>query len=271
MVRNDSQHRSEFAHLTLGGSLAGLVLMLAGCGDAAVIVGEARKLDEVIAGPEWDAFMRVVNLLPDPKLQELPDHRPPLPLWQAERTLPVDELAAEETLTLKQAWEPAKLVREIARNRAVVKGLRQEQMSVEQFVGMALSLGAAMQRAQLPEDFAFDDLIRRGEQAVHDLQQDHRLFAGLSIEDRHRVLDEAVWLHRVDRARRLQTIPAENIALVKEHADWLKQTMPAAFTAHPFDKVADLLEEQGLPFVELPQSGSDAGIEWSPADAIVGK
>lgn len=271
MVRDDFHKHNDFSRTQLFGVLTGLLLILSGCGEDPAIVGEARKLDEVIASSEWDAFVQVVDLLPEPRLKELPDHRPPLPQWQSERTLPVEELAAEERKSLLAAWEPAKLARELSRNRVIVKKLQQAQMSVDQFVGMALSVGAAMQRAQLPEQFAFDDLIRRGDEVIHDLTQDHRLFASLSLEDRHRVLDEAVWLHRVDRARRLQTIPTENVALVKQHGEWLKKTMPAAFLAHPFDKVADLLEEQGLPFVELPESGNDAAIEWSPADAIVGR
>jgi hypothetical protein len=100
---------------------------------------------------------------------------------------------------------------------------------------------------------------------IDGLQHDGRIYSSLEIENRYAVLDEALWLHRVDRLKRLLGAPAENVALAEKHRDWLAKVLPACFRTDPLADVADLLGEQGLPFVELPESGSDAHIEWDPA------
>ena len=127
-----------------------------------------------------------------------------------------------------------------------------------------------MRRAALPDDFPLSEVIRRGKATLEHLSRDKRLFASLSVEDRHRVLDEAIWLHRVQQAELMQSIPESNLGLVRRHAAWLTKIMPEHFHQPPFENAAALLEEQGLPFIELPDTGSDEQLEWSLQDAIVG-
>lgn len=249
----------------------GLCAILLGCAAEEEVIREIVRPDEVIQRSDWAKFVKVVDQLPEPKLREIPAVRPPLPQWQEARTLPVDELATEERQMLIDAWEPERLIAPFTRLRGLTRLLRREELSLEQFVGMLTAIGVAQQRATLGEEYPFDDILRRGELAMTQLLKDDRLFASLSIEERHRVLDDAVWLHRVDRAQRLQQVPSENLHLVQQHADWLKRQLPAGYYEHPFADATDLLEEQGLPFIELPESGSDADLEWHPNDAIAGR
>ena len=50
----------------------------------------------------------------------------------------------------------------------------------------------------------------------------------------------------------------------------LEPIFPGEFTSNPLDAVVDLLEEQGLPFEELAESGSDDQIEWNADEAEFG-
>ena len=248
-----------------------LTTLVAGCAEPQIEFHEVRQPSEVIRTREWLAVKRIIEQLPEPKLQQLPRMQPPLPQWQEARTLPVDELTSEERALLQSYAEPAHYLAYISRLPRINFLLQEAQLTKEQFTGFLLSLSAAIRRANLPEDFPLDDLIRRGDSAVKQLSGDNRLFASLSIEERHRVLDDAVWLHRVHRAQRLSHIPDENITLVRKNWDWLKTVMPAEVFQPPFDDVVDLLETQGIPFVEGTAVDSDANIEWEASDAIVGR
>ena len=84
------------------------------------------------------------------------------------------------------------------------------------------------------------------------------------------MLTTAVWITRIDRARRLSEVPPENLALVKAHYDRLKAIFPQEFWGNPFDPIADQIEELGMSFEELKQTGLDAEIDWKESDALRG-
>jgi hypothetical protein len=84
------------------------------------------------------------------------------------------------------------------------------------------------------------------------------------------VLTTAVWITRIDRARHLLQVPPENRAMAQTHYERLKAVFPKEFTANPFDSIADQIEELGMSFEELHQTGSDADIEWKDSEALHG-
>jgi len=246
------------------------ILLAVGCAEDEIHFTEVRTPDQPVTDEEWTAFVRVVEAMPEPKLAPVASAAVPLPQWQDARTMPVYELAAEERLTLDNAWDAAQIARRFTGARGLARLLKREGMTIEQFTGLALTVGTAMRRAKVSEEFPWDELLRRGERTIAVLERDQRLFAGLPLDVRHHVLDEAVWLHRVDRAVRLRKVPGENVKLVKEHADWLAKNMPESFQKSPFEDVVDRVEELGVPFVELPETGHDDELEWNPADAHIG-
>jgi hypothetical protein len=60
------------------------------------------------------------------------------------------------------------------------------------------------------------------------------------------------------------------VELVQSRWDELAAIFPAEFQIDPLKTIADHLEEQGIPFEELPETGSDASIQWNPDNAIIG-
>ena len=71
--------------------------------------------------------------------------------------------------------------------------------------------------------------------------------------------------------QQLRQVPRENRELVRQHRDRLKAVFPEEFRINPLKRFAKVLEDQGTPFEELPESGSDDHLTWSRDQAIVGE
>lgn len=251
--------------------IAASLLLIAGCADEPSPFTETRLPDQVIQPEEWAAFQRIVEALPAPKLLEMPPVYPPLPNWIETRSLPVYELVAEEQRMLAESWNVDVVLKEFVQSKTLKRLLQDEKMTPEQFVGITLTVAAALTRAQLDEDYDFADYLRTANEEITVLQRDRRLYSAMTPDTRHQVLRDAMWLHRVDRMTRLSSVPPENVMLVRQHRDFLKQNLPKRFQRPPLDDVTDMLAERGLPFVEMSASGYDDHLEWNPADALGGK
>src|SRR5690606_19445849 len=135
--------------------------------------------------------------LPEGKLPELqPIYRRPV-RWSESRTLPVSELVNEESVQIERPWDTKHLAHEIETNRRLQRTLRRVEMTPEQFMGLILTLGAAMNRSLLPEDYDFDSVIRRGQKVVGGLKRNRTPFEEYSPDRQFSVTREAIWLYRV--------------------------------------------------------------------------
>ena len=83
-------------------------------------------------------------------------------------------------------------------------------------------------------------------------------------------LRKSGYITRVDRAKRLNEVPPENVALVQKHLKKLKTVFPADLAVNPLDAVADLEKERGMPFEEMKPSGFDIDITWDSTNAEIG-
>jgi hypothetical protein len=243
-----------------------LVAAVAGCGKPEIEFREVKRVHDKVTEAELQRFLRIVDSLPDKKLPDFPPVYRPLPNWSPERTLPVHELAKEEQELLDEAWDVDALARLLKSNRNVDRAVRREQLTLEQFVGLTLAIGAARSRSLVRKDQDLDAVIKHGTAIAAQLAKDNRKFANLTREARYSVLRHAGSITRVHRATLLKEVPPENIALVKSQAAQLDKVLPEYFRVNPLDNIADLLEEQGMPFEELPASGRDDEITWGPDD-----
>lgn len=251
-------------------ALAVCVLMLTGCAEEPLDFVEVKRIDEVLSESELEDFLEVVRLLPEGKLPELQSiYRVPV-VWNETRTLPVSELVNEELAHIERPWDTKHLAHEMEANRRFQRSLRRVGMTPEQFMGLMLCVGTAMNRGQLPDQFDFEGFIERGEKVVAQLKRNRTPFVDYSPDRKFSLTREAVWLYRVDRAERLRDVPGENVDLVRSRWEELAAIFPAEFQIDPLGTIADHLEEQGIPFEELPETGSDTLIQWNPAEAIIG-
>lgn len=243
-----------------------LLTALAGCQNAQIEYREVKRPHEKVTEAELKQFLQIVDELPDKQLPPLPPVMRPLPNWSADRTLPVKELVNEERKLLDEGWDVNAITARWKRHAGLQRLVEREGITLEQFVGLTLAIGAAVSRTRLRSDQDLAGLLDRGKSVVARLRQDDRPFAKLSREVRHAVLRNAGWITRMDRAERLKDVPPENVALVQKHAEKLAAILPAYFVENPLDAVADRLEERGMPFEELRATGRDDEITWSPED-----
>ena len=249
-----------------------LAACLAGCGRAELDFREIKRVHDKVTDDELQRFLRIVDSLPEKKLPDFPPVYRPLPNWAPARTLPVNELAKEERELLDEGWDVEALARSLKTDRYLEQAVRNEQLTLKQFAGLLLSLGAARSHSILRKDQDLDAVIKRGRDAALRLEKDNRKFANLGREVRFTVLRRAGWITRVHRATLLKEVPPENVALVKSHAEQLDAILPEYFRTNPLDDIADLLEERGMPFEEPPGSVRDDELTWGPDDnPLVGK
>jgi hypothetical protein len=246
-----------------------LGLLTAGCGAQAQKFLEPREIGDKVTDADLDSFLQVVNDLPDKKLPEMPLLFKKPPSWDEQRTLPVNELVREETDEVDKLWNDENLTRHLAKDRALNKALWQR-LSLPQFVGLVKTIGVALARNAARPDQNLHKIVELGKKRLEALRGQTRRFNQLKPDERHVVLTTAVWITRIDRARRLLQVPPENRAMARDRFDRLKSIFPAEFTANPFDSIADQIEELGMSFEELRQTGLDAEIEWKESDALRG-
>lgn len=252
--------------------LAALQMLFgSGCSEAPLEYTEIKRIDEKVSQREAESFLRVVGSLPEKHLTDFPALFAPPPDWSFERTLPVSELVDEELRLRAQRIDIEALAQSLQRNRRLQWALRREQITPQQFVGLALAIGAALSRSTLRADQDLEAILAEGEAAVARLKQDTQPFHLHTPEGQHRVLREAMWIARVDRARLLRQVPPENsMWLVQHYGAHLRGVFPESFLVNPLDAVADRLKEQGIPFEDLSAAADDSRIQWRAHTALLG-
>lgn len=245
--------------------------ILAGCEDPTLTFTEVKRVSEEVSPSELRAFFEIVEHLPEKKLPAFPDLYLPLPNWNPERTLPISDLVEAEQLSLVGRWKTDQLVDSLPPSRRLDRWLLRKRMTREQFVGLTLAIGAALSKSTVRENQDLTGLVAKGESVVSRLRSMGEPFNSLSPEAMHNVLHEAAWITRHDRAKRLLSVPDRNVELVLKHSEELVKLFPDELTRNPFDGIADRLDEQGIPFEELPGNDSFDTLTWDPEDAIVGR
>ncbi len=238
-------------------------LWLCGCEPESLSFREVKRIHERITPAEWASFVRIVDRLPDRRIPEFGQPVFPMqPQWRTDRSLPVHELYAEELRRREESWDSALLARAFERNKSLLRELRKEKLTTEQFAGLLLTLGAAACRHDLPEDVDLAALVDRARPVLEELAHSPLAFQKLPPESQHAVMQQALWISRKLRAEKLRQVPPENIALVHQHQAWIEDALPEEFRTNPMHEIRDQLEEQGLPFEELPESGFDEDLRW---------
>jgi hypothetical protein len=247
-------------------SLAGwgwACLWLCGCEPESLVFTEVKRVHERITSAEWASLVRIFDRLPDGRLPPFPQRIfPPPPQWRTDRSLPVRELYAEELRRREECWDAAELAPYFDRHKSLLRELRKEKMTAEQFAGLMLTLCAATCRSDIPEDVDLVELTDRARPILENLAHNPAAFQTLPPETQHAVLQQAMWISRKIRADKLRQVPPENVALVARNREWIDRALPEEFRTNPVYEIRDQQEEQGLPFEELPDSGFDEDLRW---------
>jgi hypothetical protein len=249
--------------------LALVLTAAAGCEEPETAPEEPKRPVDKLAAADIESFLAIVDGLPDHELPAVPPVNLPAPQWGSSRTLPVNELVAEERKLLVERSSLDWLIEHWPPSRPLNRALRRERLTIPQLVGLYLTIGTALSRDSLPLDRDLEDILIHGNRALEELKKDKRMFSSLSEDSAFALQEQAAWLTIVDRATRLKEVPTENVALVHEYRDKLNAHFPEEFLRNPFAEFAKLIDDQGIPFQE-PVGESDENISWSRATAIIG-
>lgn len=248
-----------------------LLLPGSGCGEIELKNRTVKRIDEPISASDVRAFVEIVRRMPGGRLPNLPPLFLPPPEWNPERTLPVSELVDSELLALQERWDYRPLVHLLPESRQFDRWLRRKRMTREQFAGMTLVIAAALARSTVRPDQDLKKIIDRGEATRNELRKLNVPFNSLSPAMMHDVLHQAAWLTRYDRGKRLASVPPENVKAVLRYYDQVAPLFPESILENPFDAIADRLEEEGVPFEDLPGGESLDVLTWDRSNAIVGR
>jgi len=247
-----------------------LALIVCGC-DGEDVHFEVKQVSEKITDAELESFRSIIDGLPDHELPPFPSTLLSRPHWTQERTLPIQDLVRQEIDAHEDAWSVDLIARQLPKNQRLMRLLRREQMSPEQFVSLTLALGAALSADAVDKRIDLAEVVKTGQRHVKTLKADETAFSTLSDERAHEILAQAAWITVVNRAQILLTVPPENLLLVRKNHDWLVTAFPEHFTRNPLEDLTNVMQQRGIPFEEMPQSGSDERIHWKVKDAILGE
>lgn len=237
--------------------------VLVGCEEPLLEYTEVKRPDERISAAEFASFKKIVSELPDGKLPELPDVFLPPPDWQPNRTLSIAELTSLALTEGKDRWAIPFLSRSFKNSKRLTQLARREKLTVEQFLGLYLTIGIAHARTQTIPVAALKALEKQSLVELDTMRRDDRPMVSLSSEARDDVLTQGIWLARLQRAQLLLMVPDENLSLVLKHAEFLKTSLPGQFLSDPIEPVANRRDELGMPFDDSDPSRDDATLDWS--------
>jgi hypothetical protein len=247
-----------------------LALVLSGCSEPEVVESEPKRADDQLTAAEIESFLSIVDSLADHKLPPMPSVILPAPQWSRNRSLPVNELVKEDEHARIDRASIDWLSAHCAQSRFLKRALRREKMTIEQFVGLYLALGASLYRDNVPADRDLEQILVRGKRAIAELKKDHRIFSALPEDQAYFMQEQSGWLAVVDRAARVKPVHPDNLELVRQHRDRLAAVLPKEFTRNPLLGFTTILDDRGVPFQEPLGQESDDLILWSRDQALVG-
>ena len=245
--------------------LLSVALTTIGC-EQHTAYSEVKRMGDSVSAREIDAFLAVVESLPEHRLPKLTGAVATSPRWNSGRTLPVRELLHEERKMLRTWLTVEAVMAQLPQPKNLSRVLRRESLTFEQFAGLVVVLGAALNRTAVTNEAMLDTILQQGVQPLLALEHDARVFSSLSDEHEFLVLDQASWIPAVERAEWLMLVPPENIALARKYRERLQAVFPTDFSADPFAQFSRLLQDEGTPFHERPESGTDELIPWTSAN-----
>ncbi len=253
------------------GLLVGLVLALAGCGKPQPINSKTFSPEDQLSSADVKLFLDIVKQLPPGALRDVPAPYQPPPKWDAERTLPVNELAGNELHQLNARWKYEPFLTALPESKEFDRILKRRHISAERFASLAFAIGAALSKSSISPEFNTEAHHKKAAVILNDIKQDARPFHTLSPDMAHEVQRKAAWIGEFQRCERLSAIPQLNARAVQGSRKTLAETFHPSFSQSPFNSQLDRNLDVAMPFEDLPGNEGLELIEWSPNNAIIGR
>lgn len=243
-----------------------IVLFVCGCAEDKVVFHEVKHPHERLKTSELNVYLQIIKSLPDKKAPALSPLYAPVPDWDYSRELSVKGLIKEEQKYLPNRWFAELEVAKVGNNPRLIKAIKRNNLSVEQFLGLTETISLAAARTHYEDPSELRSIIRAGLYEVKELNKIDKVFAKFPEEEKFDLIRRSAWLCRLTRAQSLLEVPEENAALLKKHWAVITPYLPEDALRDPLADIVDSLLDFGLPFEELPKTGSDITLKWSPRD-----
>ncbi|HBN76205.1 MAG TPA: hypothetical protein DD473_10380 [Planctomycetaceae bacterium] len=240
--------------------------LLTGCSKEEKVFNEVKHPHELLKASEVSQFLKIVHGLPGHQLPPLPLLFTQAPEWEFDRELTIAGLVREFQKSNGRHWLSASVVSRLENDQPLQKLLDEYQLSTRQFLGLAESVCMAAARTFYTDKDKLEMIIREGRIKLSHLQKQQDIFATLPEEDKYEVIHQAAWMARVDRAENLIDVPLENVELIQRHWDVISPFLPMECQQDPMSDIIDTLHVYGMPFEELPGTGLDSELTWTPSD-----
>src|SRR5215471_10935667 len=171
-----------------------VLLLVSGCSEPEEVQTEPKRADDLLTAADLESFLSIVHSLADQKAPAMPAVILPPPQWSRNRSLPVSELVNEDEKTRTERASIEWLSAHCPRSRFLMRALRREKMTIEQFVGLYLALAMSLYRDSVPADRDLDAVLVRGKQTIADMKKDQRTFSGLAEELAKYLQEQSGWL-----------------------------------------------------------------------------
>lgn len=251
--------------------IAGLLCLLSGCGQPQPINSKIINPDDQLTTGDVKLFLEIAEHLPDGALKDVPAPYQPAPKWDSARTLPVNELARNELHQLNLRWKYDAFVKALPNNKEFARVLKHKHISRERFASLAFALAVAFSKSSMASDFNLDAHHKKSAVVLNDIKHDGRPFHTLSPDVAHEVQRKAAWITEYHRCERLAEIPQLNTKTIQGARKKLSELLHPSFSQSPFNTRLDRNLDVAMPFEDLPGNEKLELLEWSPANAIVGR
>ena len=147
--------------------------MLGGCQQQEPDYIEVKRVHEQLTKSEVRDYLKIIYSLPTRKVPPFPSAYAKPAEWEPTRTLSVHDLVLEEEKYIENIWNEEVLVRQLSRNKPLMKRLKRARMTPQQFIGFTRTIGMAMSRGSLRENQNLREILEEGEDYVLQLPLPH--------------------------------------------------------------------------------------------------
>ena len=241
-------------------------VLLSGCGGHVEVGVHVKELSEEVTSEELERFLAIVDRLPGKKLPAFESPLTPPIRWEKGQEKSIERIATERIEQLESRWTSDFLTPFFVRNPKLRWAMASAEVTPEEFAGLALSFGTALSRSSLPTDADLSGLTKLTIEGVKKLKKDGRSLAMLPPDEQYRICQQSLWIPLQDVITHFAMVPESNLRLAQANRERLAKAFPPEFSENLLQHYEKILNNSGLPFEDLTETGITDLTAWNPTE-----
>ena len=237
---------------------------LVGCGGHQEHHEHVKELTEEVTPSELEQLLAIIDRLPGGKLPTFDSPMSPPTRWALGQEKSIERIAGEKLDQLEERWTPGYVSQTFVRNPRLRWAMASAEMSPENFSALILSVGVALSKSSVPPETDLGNLLKRAREGAQKLNEDRRSMATLASDEQYQIVQQSLWIPLLDLMTHYPMVSDGTLQLVKQHRARLEKAFPPEFTENPLPYYDKILNNSGLPFEDLPETGITDLTAWDP-------